>query len=202
MKNRLEGEETYEDLDGESDVIRLLLLIKSIAYSYESKSYPVLAIHVALRKLYSSYQSSSSSCDDYFDTMTNLRDAISHCGGVIGNHPFLVGKTLKAVDPEDPNNPTENGTTAANTATEEAYMAAAFLSGLSNARYGVLLNELHNAFRIVSNEYPKMLTAADDLAINWKGDTKGTGVTPNDGVAFTTKSEEAYIHATDGMKLT
>ena len=31
---------------------------------------------------------------------------------------------------------------------------------------------------------------------------KGTGVTPNEGVAFTTKSEEAEIHATDGMKLT
>ena len=33
MKNRLEGEETYEDIDVKSDVIRLLLLIKSIAYS-------------------------------------------------------------------------------------------------------------------------------------------------------------------------
>ena len=32
MKNRLGGEETYEDIDGESDVIGILLLIKSIAY--------------------------------------------------------------------------------------------------------------------------------------------------------------------------
>ena len=55
-KNRLEGEENYEDIDGESDVIRLLLLIKSITYSHESKSYPVLAIHMALRKLYTSHQ--------------------------------------------------------------------------------------------------------------------------------------------------
>ena len=30
MKNRLEGEETYEDIDVKSDVICLLLLIKSI----------------------------------------------------------------------------------------------------------------------------------------------------------------------------
>ena len=35
MKNRLKGEETYKEMDGEYDVIRLLLLIKSIAYSYE-----------------------------------------------------------------------------------------------------------------------------------------------------------------------
>ena len=67
-------------------------------------------------------------------------------------------------------------------------MATAFLSGLNRARYGVLLNELHNAFRMGRDEYPKTLTAVYDLAINWEGDTKGTGVTPNDGVAFTTES--------------
>ena len=80
MNNRLEGEETYKDIDGESDVIRLLLLIKSISYSYESKYYPVLAIHMALRKFYTSHKSSSSSCNKYFETMSNLRDVISYCG--------------------------------------------------------------------------------------------------------------------------
>ena len=70
MNNLLGVEETYEDIDGESEVIRLLLLINSIAYYYKSKSYPVLVIHVALRKFYLSYQSSSSSCDEYFETMT------------------------------------------------------------------------------------------------------------------------------------
>ena len=117
MKNRLEGEETYEDIDGESDVIRLLLLIKSIAYSYNSKYYPVLAIHMVLRKFYSRYQSSSSLCDEYFKMMTNLRDIISHCGGVIGNHPLLVEKFLKATDPSDPDNPRKNETAASKNAT-------------------------------------------------------------------------------------
>ena len=105
MKNRLEVEETYEDIDGDSDIIRLLLLTKSITYSYESKSYPVLAIHMALRKFYTSHQSSSSSCDKYFETVSNLRDVISHCDGVIVNHPFLLYKFLKAADPADPLNP-------------------------------------------------------------------------------------------------
>ena len=64
MKNRLEGKETYEDINGKSDVIRLLILIKSIAYSYDYKSYPILAIHMELRKFYSGYQSISSLCDE------------------------------------------------------------------------------------------------------------------------------------------
>ena len=77
-----------------------------------------------------------------------MRDFISHCGGVIGNHLFLVKKILKAADPTDPLHPTEYETAAAKTATEEAYMATAFLSWLNNARYGALLNELHNDFRM------------------------------------------------------
>ena len=52
MKNRLKGEDTNEGIDGELDVIRLLLLIKSISYYYEYKSYPVLDIQMELRKFY------------------------------------------------------------------------------------------------------------------------------------------------------
>ena len=201
-KNCLKVEETYKEIDGDSDVIRLLLLIKSIAYSYESKYYPVLAIHTKLRKFYTSHQSSSSSCDEYFETMSNLRDIISHCGGVIVNHLFLVEKFLKDADPTDPLHPTEDETAVAKTATEEAYMATSFLSGINNTRYGALPNDLHNEFHMVFNEYPKTLTSAYDLEINWQGDTKGVGVTSNDGVAFTTESEEADVHATDGVKMT
>ena len=43
---------------------------------------------------------------------------------------------------------------------------------------------------------------AYDLVINWEGDTKGVRVTPNDSVAFRTESEEAYVHTTDGVKMT
>ena len=58
-KNRLKGEETYEDIDEESDAIRLLLIIKRITYSYESKSYPVLAIHTELKN---STQATNQTC--------------------------------------------------------------------------------------------------------------------------------------------
>ena len=51
------------------------------------------------------------------------------------------------------------------------------------------------------NEYPKILTAAYDLAINWKVYTKGSSVASKDDVAFTTESEEADVHATDGMNM-
>ena len=81
-------------------------------------------------------------------------------------------------------------------------MATEFLSGINNSIYGELLNKLHNNFCMGRDEYPKTLTSAYDLAINWKGDTKGSGMRPNDSVVLTTKLEEVDVHATDGVKMT
>ena len=52
------------------------------------------------------------------------------------------------------------------------------------------------------DEYPKTLNSTYDLAIKWKGNIKVIGVTPNDGVVFTTEADEGDIHATDGVKMT
>ena len=101
--------------------------------------------------------------------MSNLREVISHCGSVIGNHPFLVEKFLKAADPEDPINPTEDETAAAKTATEEAYMSMAFLSGIKNAMYGTLLKDMNNSFITRHDKYPKTLTST-----TWKSTGRET----------------------------
>ena len=52
------------------------------------------------------------------------------------------------------------------------------------------------------NNYPKTLTAAYGLAINWKGYTKGIILVPNNSIASTKESEEADVYATNGMKIT
>ena len=80
--------------------------------------------------------------------MTNLRDVISHCRGVIRNHPFLIDKFLKVEEPADPGNRTEEEMTTEKTTTEEAYIQTAFLSGLKQFRYEVLLKNMHNAFHM------------------------------------------------------
>ena len=66
----------------------------------------------------------------------------------------------------------------------------------------MLLNDLKNAFQMVRDEYPNILTTAYDLSISFKVDTKGTRVSLNDGVAFATESEEADVHDTNGIKIT
>ena len=139
---------------------------------------------MALRGFYSEFQSNLSLCDEYFKTLTNPRDFISHCRGVIGNHLLMIEKFPKASNPVDPDNTMANDMAAANNSTKEAYMATEFLSSLNRGRYGDMLNELHNAFHMGRDKYPKTLTAAYNLAINWKGAAKGHNLTPKSGVEF------------------
>ena len=99
-------------------------------------------------------------------------------------------------------NSTDKEMAVAKNSTKEAYMDTAFLSGLKRDIYGVMLNELHNAFQMRQKKYSKTLTAAYYFAINWKGYMKGAKVTPKEGVAFSTEYEEADVNTTNGMKLT
>ena len=78
---------------------------------------------MALRGFYTMYQSKSSSCDKYFETITNLREFIYHCGGFIGNNPLLIDMLLKVANPEDPGNLTDNKKALTKSSTKEAYMA-------------------------------------------------------------------------------
>ena len=54
--------------------------------------------------------------------------------------------------PADTDKTTENETSVSETATEEAYTATAFLSGMNSARYGMLLNDFHNALQMGLNK--------------------------------------------------
>ena len=63
---------------------------------------------------------------------------------------------------------------------KETYTKIYLLSGLNYNRYIQLINYLHNAFRMVCDNYPKDLTSAYELAINCKGNTVYVAVPPND----------------------
>ena len=80
----------------------------------------------------------------------------------------------------------------------EYYMVAAFLSGLNCHIYELLMNKLHNAFRMGRGKHPKTCTNAYDLSINWKGDTGSVTIPPNDGVEFVTEGQDSNVKTIDG----
>ena len=103
----------------------------------------------------------------------NQRDVVEHCGGNIGDHKSL----MKHCPDKKP-----AGTTDAKTAlnkrkakkeAKEAYMAMAFISGANRIKYGRLIEELENSYlKGNKNEYPKTVTDAYNLLLNYKNDPR------------------------------
>ena len=56
MRAKLESETSFKNILNDSDVIKLLELIRNIAFAYKSKRYPYLAVYTSVKTLYSYYQ--------------------------------------------------------------------------------------------------------------------------------------------------
>ena len=46
-------------------------------------------------------------------------------------------------------------------------MDVPFLYGLKTHHYGQIMDDMHNTFRMGHEKYPKYITSAYDLEINW-----------------------------------
>ena len=199
LKAKLEADSNYDSILQSRDVIKLLLLIREIAFNYESDKYPYLAVHTSMKAFYEQFQKYSVSADSYLESFTNLYDVVSACGGTIGEHENLEAYMYK----KKKINPTTASDAQKATVKKhsiEAYKATAFLCGLNQTKYQHLLDDLSNSFLNGRDEYPKDLVAAYNLVLNWAGSEKYS-YSDREGVAFGTVDDQdpEITLATDGI---
>ena len=165
MKVKLESETDYKKISSKSDVIKLLKMIRNVAFAFESKRYPLLAVHTEIKGLYGNYQKSYMGCDSYMESFQNLVQVIEHCGGDFGNHPTLIKYNLKQKGITAP-----DSTKSKNALEEskEAYLAISFLCRLNKDKYQDLLDNLSNSYLAGQDEYPKTVVDTYNLVTNWK----------------------------------
>eukprot|EP00957_Ditylum_brightwellii_P123892 9444075-Ditylum_brightwellii.AAC.1 len=80
MRAKLESDKGYREAAEESDVIKLLKVIKKISYHYQSQQYPYRAVHQAMRALYFTSQKEGMTLEQYLDEFTNRREVLEECG--------------------------------------------------------------------------------------------------------------------------
>ena len=119
-----------------------------------------------------------------------------HCRETLGDHPFPVNKKLKDIGVYPPSGANHQHIETVQTDDKETYMVVTFLSVLNRHRYGLLMNEIHNEFRMGWDEYPKTLKNTYDLAINFKGDTGSVSAPQNGGVEIVTEGQDGNLHTT------
>jgi hypothetical protein len=164
MRQKVEALSVYKTLTTNGDGLMLLKAIKGLVYNFQSQKYLSHALHESKRRFYLCSQGRNTTASIYLEQFQNTVNVIEHSGGSIGDDPgILEALALK-----------KNFDTAAIAATElaklqkEAHEQAAFLLGADRARYGRLIESLKNNYLQGQDRYPKTITSALNLLINWK----------------------------------
>ena len=72
MTSKLEASTQFKSINDDSDLIRLLKLIRDVSFAYESKQYPYLSFFNAVRSLYANYQKNYMTSANYLESFQNI----------------------------------------------------------------------------------------------------------------------------------
>ena len=186
---RLQALDTYDDMHTASDGLRLLVAIKDIMYNVQEQKYVPLSIHLAKRQFYLLSQGRNT-VGEYYEQFKNQTDVLDHIGAGIGDDNAITKQVLQSqginIDDE-----TEAQEEAAEIQGIEWDLALAFLMGSDQSRFGRLLEKLENDFTAGHDNYPKTLTNAYNMLLEWKDDPRLVmRMAGSDGISFTTTTTE------------
>ena len=178
MQQKIEGLDTYEEMEASQDGIGLLIAIKDTSYNYQSQKYRIESVNEALYRLMTLRQNNLSP-QQYHEQFTNMLAVYLHCGGTTEPHKGCLDyvadkKNWGAI------------TDAQRASVFEMQWANWFILHADRHRYGSLITSLQNDYLNGTDNYPKTITDAYSRLTNWK-DPSGNSRSNNNnaGVAFT-----------------
>ena len=190
IRTRLQALDTHEDMHAASDGLQLLVAIKDLMYYVQEQKYVPLSIHLAKRQFFLLSQGRNT-VGEYYEQFKNQTDVLDHIGAGIGDDDAITRQVLRSqgINIEEA---TEAKEEAAEIQGTEWYLALAFLMGSDRSRFGRLLEKLENDFTAGHDNYPKTLTDAYNMLLEWKDDPRLLmRMAGNDGISFTTTTTEA-----------
>ena len=146
MIRKLKGDSNFDLIEHNSDMMRLLGMIKKLAFKEETQQYLFQSLHVALRRFYTTYQRDGTTMEQYYVHFMNQRNVVEHYGGNLGDHKGLMKHCLDKKPAGTTDAETALNKREAKKESKEAYMAIAFISGASRIKYGRLIEELENSY--------------------------------------------------------
>ena len=187
IRTRLQALDGYDDMHTTSNGLQLLIAIKDLMFNVQEQKYVPLSIHLAKRQFFLLSQGRNT-VGEYYDQFKNQTDVLSHIGAGIGHDTAIMRQVLRSQG-INVDEATEAQEEAAETEGIQWYLALAFLMGSDRSRFGRLLEKLENDFTAGNDNYPKTLTDAYNMLLEWKVDPRLLmRMAGNDGVSFVTNT--------------
>ena len=170
-----------------SDGLQLLIAIKDLLFNVQEQKYVPLSIHLAKRQFFLLSQGRNT-VGECYEQFKNQTDVLSHIGAGIGDDEAIMKQVLRSQG-ININNATDKQEEAAELEGIQWFLALAFLMGSDRNRYGRLLEKLENDFTAGNDNYPKTLTDAYNMLLEWKDDPRLLiRMAGNDGISFATNA--------------
>ena len=172
-----------------SDGLQLLIAIKDLMFNVQEQKYVPLSIHLAKRQFFLLSQGRNT-VGEYYEQFKNQTDILSHIGTGIGDDEATMKQVLRSQG-IDVDEATEAQEENAELEGIQWYLALAFLMGSDRSRYGRLFEELEKDLTAGNDNYPKTLTDAYNMLLQWKDDPRLLiRMAGNDGICLATNTSE------------
>jgi hypothetical protein len=162
--DRIKASNQWNVISDANDLVGLLQLIRTSMYTGATSKNSLHSLIEAQAKFHAFRQSSRMTNADYLHTFKGLVDAIEHLDGDLGVDSAIISRRIQAdgLDPED-----TAQWEATRTTVREEYMAMQLLLKADVKRYGALIAITQNDFVSGQDKYPKELSKAYDVLVNY-----------------------------------
>lgn len=160
MKAKVKSIDGYADSATNDDCEWLLSNIKAVTMQFDAKHNGYISMLDATASFLNCRQQQGQSADNYLEAMKSRIDTIEYHGGTLVLNPGLA--------PEIRDDGTRYSDAERMKIARDCMLAAALIRGSDPSRYGTLVTDLANQYSKGKDEYPKDLTSAYSLLVNYR----------------------------------
>ena len=155
--------------------------IKAITLRFEGTRYIFLSLDDARTSYYGYVQPKTQSLADYLRHFQSLVDVLEHYNASVGEDKAFLDKAGVLIDEKEPHISESNYSTLKleynlkkSLAARNRSLAVSFLKRADKVRYGALWTDLENQYTRGTDQYPKDLTAAYNMLLNYRKQHHGS----------------------------
>jgi hypothetical protein len=163
MKAKIKSLTDYKEKTEANDCFWLLKKIKAVTLQFDEKRNVFISLLDARTSLLNCRQQQGQSASDYLETLRGWADTIEYHGGTVAENFTLIAEkddSGKARTDEE-----------RKALARDRTLAIMFIRRADPTRYGTLIAELSNQYAMGKDEYPKDVSSAYSLLVNYKTPT-------------------------------
>ncbi|KAI2495308.1 hypothetical protein MHU86_19207 [Fragilaria crotonensis] len=169
MQQKLESSAGWDEIWRSGDGLKLLILIKNIAYAFQSQNYPGRAIHEAKKRYFNLMQNGSTTLKEHLTVFNNLVDVLEHTGGNIDDDVGMERYVLNGRD-KAAMTPAELGAMKAEV--RDRILGVAFMLTCDRARFGKYIEGINNDYNEGNARYPNSRADAFHRLSNYQNNPR------------------------------